>query len=75
MREPLTPVTVEDRLAALESEVAMLKMQLKQLTNPEGNWLEEFSGSMKHIPSDVWQRFQEHCKEIREADRPAEDLP
>jgi hypothetical protein len=40
--------TIEQRLAALEAEVARLKERLERLA-PE-NWVERISGSMKDYP-------------------------
>lgn len=56
-------MTIEERLAVLEIEVASLKKQLAQGTN--GDWLEKVSGSMSDIPKDVWNEFQKCCSEIR----------
>lgn len=61
--------TVEDRLSALESELADVKRQLKSL-QPAPNWLDRIVGSM-----DEWPEFKEVLRlgrEIRRADSPAE---
>jgi hypothetical protein len=66
-----TPSMMEQRLAALEQEVAQLKAQLEQLRKPEKNWIEETTGCMKDVPEDVWEEFQKSCAEVRrQADQP-----
>jgi uncharacterized protein (DUF3084 family) len=42
--------SVEQRLAALESQVAELKQRLDQLTAQKGNWIEQTAGMMKDYP-------------------------
>lgn len=42
--------SIEQRLAALEAEVAELKQRLDQWTAPKPNWIEEMTGSMKDYP-------------------------
>ena len=76
MSAPIAPMTVEDRLTALEHELSRLKMEFDKLANPKGNWVERISGSMKDIPEDVWREYQECCREARrDADRPVDDTP
>jgi hypothetical protein len=75
MPEQMPSMTVEERLAVLEKEVAQLRQQVDQLAKPQGNWLDRISGSMKDIPADVWEEFQKLCKEVRYADRPPDDKP
>lgn len=70
-----TELTVEQRLAALEKEVAQLRVQLGQLTVPKGDWVEQISGSMKDVPQEEWDKFMKYCEEIRYADRPPDDQP
>jgi hypothetical protein len=64
-------LTIEQRLRALETEVAQLKQCLDKLVAPKKNWLEKISGSMEKYPE-----FGEVLRlgaEIRRADRPADD--
>jgi hypothetical protein len=64
-------LTIEQRLTALEKEVAQLKICLEQFVAPKKNWLEQISGSMEKYPE-----FGEVLRlgaEIRRADRPADD--
>lgn len=68
-------VSIEERVTMLEKEVARLKLQVSQLPKPNGNWLDQVSGSMKDIPEDVWKEFQEYCAEVRQADRPKDNQP
>ncbi|HJT79450.1 MAG TPA: hypothetical protein VJ739_19795 [Gemmataceae bacterium] len=75
MAEQLAELTVEQRLAALEKEVALLKIQLARLAPPKENWVENISGSMKDIPEEVWREYLQCCAEIRQADRPLDDEP
>jgi hypothetical protein len=43
------PSSFEERLEALEREVAQIKRQL--ISPPaNGNWVDEIAGSMKHFP-------------------------
>lgn len=59
--------TVEERLDALERDVAWLKQRLGEvLTRP--NWLEQISGSMKDYPE--FEEVVRLGREIRQADRP-----
>ena len=66
-------VAMERRLAALEMKVAELQRQL-ELKSTASNWLEKVAGSMSDIPEDVWQEFQESCRQVRSADRPSEEV-
>jgi hypothetical protein len=62
--------SLEERVKALEKEVADLKQQLLELSF-RGTWLEKVTGSMKDYPE-----FEEVLRlgaEIRAADRPPED--
>jgi hypothetical protein len=63
-------MTLEQRLATVEAEVAQLKHQLQLLQaskpQPNGNWVEQMSGSMKDIPEDVWQEYLECMRQARE---------
>jgi hypothetical protein len=55
---------IEQRVAALEREVAELKRSAK---GDQGNWLEEVSGRMKDIPEEDFREFVRLCKEFRNA--------
>ena len=70
-----TPSTIEQRLAALEQEVAQLKAQLEQLRKPEENWIEKTVGCMSDVPQDVWERFQKYCAEVKQEGRLPDDEP
>ncbi|HEV3142863.1 MAG TPA: hypothetical protein VGZ47_03150 [Gemmataceae bacterium] len=63
-------LTVEERLARLESEVQELRLMILE-QRFKGSWLEPFMGSMKDEPA-----FAEAIRlgrEIREAERPADE--
>jgi hypothetical protein len=70
-----TPPIIEQRLAALEQEVAQLKAQLQQLRKPEKNGIENMIGCMKDIPQDVWEEFQRYCAEVKQEGRERADEP
>jgi len=74
MPEPQEPLNVEDRLSALEREVARLKLQLQQLTIPKRDWLEAMSGSMSHLGPDVLAEYRKIMEELDQADRAASGL-
>ncbi|HUY33770.1 MAG TPA: hypothetical protein VMV69_13550 [Pirellulales bacterium] len=67
-------LTVEQRLADLEREVAELKRQLATtLPNNKANWIERITGTFKDDPD-----FAEIVRlgaEIRRADRPSDVGP
>ena len=67
----LEKLTVEERLTALEREVASLKLQLDQLTSPKGDWLEKVSGSMKDLPE--FKEAMKYAAEILRADQPPKE--
>ncbi len=62
--------TVEQRLAALEREVADLKQQLRG-KRAAGNWIEQISGSMADFPE--FEEVVRYGREVRNADRPKSD--
>jgi hypothetical protein len=65
MTQEVPGLTIEERLFALEKEVALLKMRLDQLTSPKGNWLDKVAGCMNEIPDDAYREFLECCAEAR----------
>lgn len=58
--------SVEDRLSALETEVALLRKKLA----PDPNWISKISGSMQDYPE--FDEVLRLGREIRKADRPSE---
>ncbi len=65
--------TVEERLAAVELELAELKRRLPPAPMQE-NWIEKISGSMKDFPE--FDEVLRLGQEFRNSDRPApEDAP
>lgn len=56
-------VSLEQRVAALESELAEVKSRLSR-TDSNGNWVDELSGSMKPFPEfDEVVRFGRELRE------------
>jgi hypothetical protein len=72
MPEPIEPVTVEERLAALEREVAKLSIKLEQLVNPKGNWIERMI-TRKPNDNPAFEEAMRLGAEIRRADRPPDE--
>jgi hypothetical protein len=64
----ITPLTLEERVAMLEAEVARLKRLVA--AKPASNWLEKIDGSMKDEPA--FDEVIRLGREFREADRPAD---
>lgn len=58
--------SVEQRLAALEAEVAGLRQRVEQLPS-RGNWLEGVVGSMEQQPA--FEEAMRLARELRAADR------
>jgi len=62
--------TLEQRVAALESDVRALKLkgqaQLFSKANPNPNWVEEVAGSMKDFPE--FEEVRKIIREMREAE-------
>jgi hypothetical protein len=71
MSEELIGLTIEERLFALEKEVALLKMRLDQLTAPKGNWLERVNGSVPD--KEAFDEAMRLAAEILRADQPPRD--
>jgi hypothetical protein len=64
-------ITVEDRIAALEKEVAELRRRIDEATRPQENWLQKMAGSMKDNPA--FPEAMALAAAWRRADRPAEE--
>jgi hypothetical protein len=75
MSEQVTPLTVEERLTALEAVVAQLRTRVEHMTSPDRPWWEQSLGCMKDIPAEEWEEFQRYCREFRNADRTPDDEP
>jgi hypothetical protein len=63
-------MTVEERLSALEKQVAELQQRLAAL-EPRASWLDRLTGSMKDFPE--FEEVLRFGREIREADRPPDE--
>ena len=59
-----TNARLEQRITALEQEVAKLK---RQLGIEDRNWLDNLFGTMSDIPEEDFQEFVRLCKEARDA--------
>ena len=57
-------VSLEQRVAALESELAEVKRRLSQ-TDSNGNWVDEVSGSMQPFPE--FEDVVRFGRELRES--------
>jgi hypothetical protein len=64
----MSAVSLEQRVAALESEVQALKNQSQSLSarKPNPNWFNEVAGSMADFPE--FAEVRRHMKEAREAE-------
>ena len=63
-------LSLEQRVTALESELAKVKRRL-ELSNSKGNWVDELSGSMKSFPEfeevvRLGREFRESTKEPKQ---------
>jgi len=62
--------SVEERLAAVEKELAELKRRLPSKSDGK-NWIDKISGSMKDYPE--FDEILRLGREIRQSDRPDPD--
>ena len=64
----MSAISLEQRVAALESELHLLRGQMQSLASrgPNRNWLHEVAGSMKEFPE--WEEVLQACRELREAE-------
>ncbi len=62
-------MTVEQRLEALEKEVAGLRQRLEQLSEPKKNWLEEMDRHKPNLPESVIREFREIVAAIKQEGR------
>ena len=65
------PTSIEERVAALEIEVAALRARLEETAPKKGSWIEKITGTFEGDPE-----FAEIVRlgaELRRADRPADD--
>ena len=62
--------SIEERLTAVERELANLKTRLPPEPKPE-NWVEKISGSFKDDPE--FDEILRLGREMRQADRPKDD--
>ncbi|HXU38972.1 MAG TPA: hypothetical protein VN937_21640 [Blastocatellia bacterium] len=59
---------IEDRVAALEVEVARLKQQIAALNKPSGPWWQEICGTFEDDP--LYEEAMRLGREYRESLRP-----
>jgi hypothetical protein len=71
MAEEVIGITMEERLAALEKEVALLKMRLDQLTSPKGDWIAKTTGCVTDRAA--FDEAMRLAAEILRADQPPRD--
>ena len=64
----MTVASIEQRVAALEVEVARLKQQIEALTKPSGPWWQEICGSFENDP--IYEEAMRLGREYRESLRP-----
>lgn len=64
----MSAVSIEQRVAALETEMQTLKGQFQSLSarKPNSNWFDEVAGSMKDFPE--FAEVRRHMREAREAE-------
>lgn len=64
----MTVASIEERVAALEVEVARLKQQIEALNKPSGPWWQEISGAFADDP--MFEEAMRLGREYRESLRP-----
>jgi len=62
--------SLEERVAALEVEVARLKQQIDAVTKPSGQWWQEICGAFEGDP--IYEEAMRLGREYRESLRPKE---
>jgi hypothetical protein len=64
----MSAVSLEQRVAALESQVQQLKRELHALSvqKPNSHWLDQVAGSMRDFPE--WDEVMQICRDMREAE-------
>jgi phage shock protein A len=65
--------TVEQRLTALEKEVAEWRQRLEEVMARKRDRIDRVNGSTADLPEEEVRKFMEICAEIRRSDRPAGD--
>lgn len=64
----MTVASIEERVAALEVEVARLKQQIEALNKPSGPWWQEIYGAFENDP--IYEEAMRLGREYRESLRP-----
>lgn len=57
-------MSIEDRLAIVEVELAQVRQKLNLPAVP-ANWVDQISGSLADIPEEDYQEFLECCRAVR----------
>ena len=66
-------MTVEQRLEALEKEVAHLQQQLAAVSEPKKSWIDRIGEGGPQFSDAEAREFMELCAELRRADRPSDE--
>jgi len=69
----MAAVTVEDRLSALEAEVARLKAKIEGGNKPRRDWLDMIWGSFANDP--IYEEAMRIGRDYRESQRPKPRKP
>ena len=64
----MSVASIEERVAALEVEVARLKQQIEALNKPSGPWWQEVCGTFENDP--MFEEAMRLGREYRESLRP-----